>query len=67
MAPMFDLVERLICSSSENSMDQSLDEPISEPVSQSSSGLTTPNFAQTFGFSNRQRLYSEADSGINSV
>ena len=32
MTPMFDLVERLISTSSEGSVDECLDEPISEPA-----------------------------------
>ena len=71
MAPMFDLVERLISSSSDVSLvDQDLNEPISEPLSPINSMSSLQEGGIAFGdhlSPSRQRYHSEADSGLGSV
>lgn len=71
MAPKFELVERLISTSSDTSLaEQDLDEPISEPISPSNTftsfnkgGIVMGNHLSP----GRQRFDSEADSGMGSV
>ena len=68
---MFDLVERLISTSSDASLaEQDLDEPISEPISPSNTFTAFNNGGLVFGDHlrpGRQRFDSETDSGMGSV
>ena len=71
MAPKFDLVERLISTSSDVSLaEQDLDEPISEPISPSNTFTAFNNGGLVFGDHlrpGRQRFDSETGSGMSSV